>query len=81
MRKQGFPRSAFARDRLETKVCGYITDSLTSGKLLPGTAAKPYGCHTFLDQNMFGKVSRGSLSSIHKRQLETKASTLNHPGL
>ena len=50
------------RDRLETKVRGYITDSLTTAKLAPGAAAKLYGGFTFLDQGMFGKVSRAGLS-------------------
>ena len=50
------------RDRLETKVRGYITDSLTTANLALGAAAKLYGGFTFLDQGMFGKVSRAGLS-------------------
>ena len=64
------------RDRLETKVRGYITDSLTTAKLAPGTAAKLYSCLTFLDQHMFGKVSRAGLSCIHERQLAPKETHL-----
>jgi hypothetical protein len=66
---QGFQYITFwPRLRLIQKVQGYLEQILQERKLLPGLAAKLYGCLNFLDHGAFGKIARAGLNAIKERQ-------------
>lgn len=56
------------RERLQAKIQDLIFTATQSGCLHPGTAAKLYGCVTFLDQAVFGKIARAGLNALKERQ-------------
>jgi len=56
------------RERLQTKIQDFILTAMQSDQLHPGTAAKLYGCVTFLDQAVFGKIARAGLNALKERQ-------------
>ena len=56
------------RARLQAKIHDFIPTAKQSNQLHPGTAAKLYGCVTFLDQAVFGKIARARLNAPKGRQ-------------
>ena len=56
------------RERLQVKIQDMIVTAQQTGQLYPGTAAKLYGCVTFLDQAVFGEIARAGLNAIKARQ-------------
>ena len=56
------------RERPQCKILDVIATAQQTGQLHPGTAAKLYGCVTFLDQAVFGKIARAGLNAIKERQ-------------
>ena len=56
------------RERLQVKIQDIMVTAQQTGQLYPGTAAKLYGCVTFLDQAVFGKIARAGLNAIKARQ-------------
>ena len=60
----------WARERLEEKMMDLITTARTTGRLMPGTAAKLYGIAIFFEQGIYGRVGCGGLASIKERQYE-----------
>ena len=56
------------RERLQIKIQDIIVAAQQTGQLYPGTAAKLYGCVTFLDQAVFGKIARAWLNALKARQ-------------
>ena len=64
------------RDRLQVKMQDIIATALADQRLHPGTAAKLYGCVTFLDQAAFGRVARAGLSALKDRQCIDTSSKL-----
>lgn len=56
------------RERLQVKIQDFIRTAILSNQLHPGTAAKLYGCVTFLDQAVFGKIARAGLNALKDRQ-------------
>ena len=62
------------RPRLQEKILDIIATARRDGTFRAGTAAKLYGCVTFLDQAAFGKIARAGLAAIKDRQyLDTTA--------
>lgn len=64
------------RDRLQAKISDLINTAFAEQRLHPGTAAKLYGCVTFLDQAAFGKIARAGLSALKDRQCVDTTSML-----
>eukprot|EP00434_Breviolum_minutum_P041643 symbB.v1.2.037046.t1/scaffold5326.1/size28399/1 len=60
------------RERLQPKIQDFIHTAIDSNQLHPGTAAKLYGCVTFLDQAVFGKIARAGLNALKDRQSKEK---------
>ena len=62
------------RPRLQEKILDIIATARRDGTFRAGTAAKLYGCVTFLDQAAVGKIARAGLAAIKDRQyLDTTA--------
>ena len=60
--------SMFGSERLQVKIQDLIHTAIQSNQLHPGTAAKLYGCVTFLDQAVFDKIARAGLNALKGRQ-------------
>lgn len=60
----------WARERLENKLMDIIRSARSTGKLMPGTAAKLYGIANFFEQGIYGRVGCGGLAAIKERQYE-----------
>ena len=60
----------WARERLERKLMDIISTARSTGKLMPGTAAKLYGIANFFEQGIYGRVGCGGLAAIKERQYE-----------
>ena len=56
------------RERLQTKVLGFVREALSSGVLRAGAASKLFGCTTFL--GVFGKMGRAGLHPLKERQYD-----------
>ena len=67
------------RPRLQDKIQDFIRTARRDRLLHPGTAAKLFGCVTFLDQAAFGKVARAGLNAIKDRQhVDTSVELTTH---
>ena len=67
------------RSRLQDKIQDFIRTARRDRLLHPGTAAKLFGCVTFLDQAAFGKVARAGLNAIKdRRHLDTSVELTTH---
>ena len=69
--------SLWIRERLEVKIKDIINTALRDQLLHPGTAAKLYGCVTFMDQAVFGRIARAGLSALKDRQYTDQTADLN----
>ena len=65
--RQGTIR-VWVRERLVEKIMDIIREAQATDTLKPGQASKLFGCVTFLDQGVFGRVARASLNAIKDRQ-------------
>ena len=69
--QQGTVR-VWVRERLVEKIGDIIRDAQETDTLKPGQASKLYGCVTFLDQGVFGRVARAGLTAIKDRQYASR---------
>lgn len=59
----------WVRERLQVKIQDLILIAKLANQLRPATAAKLYGCVTFLDQAVFGKIARAAVLSLEPRRM------------
>ncbi|CAE7449963.1 unnamed protein product, partial [Symbiodinium microadriaticum] len=69
--QQGTVR-VWVRERLVEKIGDIIREAQETDTLKPGQASKLYGCVTFLDQGVFGRVARAGLTAIKDRQYASR---------
>ena len=63
----------WAKDKLEEKMLGLMTEAETSGRLTPGQAAKLYGVANFFEQGIYGRIGCGGLAAVKSRQYERQS--------
>ena len=69
--QQGCVR-VWVRERLVQNIEDIIQEALSTDTLKPGQASKQFGCVTFLDQGVFGRVARAGLTAIKDRQYASR---------
>ena len=74
--RSGGPIYLWIRERLLLKVTDIISTCRRSQSMRPGQASKLFGCVTFLDQGVFGRIARSGLNALKDRQYSVGAAHL-----